>query len=326
MPAKKGQASKPAQAAAAQTSRKRKAGGQKYYAVRTGHRPGVYLFWEECQKHIAGFKGCVHKSFDNREDAEAFAAGEETSEEANAEPTRFYGVAVGVAPGIYTKWPDAQLAIKGATAPKYKRFDTRADAVEYIRAYGNEAAQATLLDEEGVEPPAKKSKKTSTDTGSTVQDEPDVLQVFTDGSSLANGRKGAAAGAGVYFGKNDKRNVSERLEGEAQTNQRGELTAILRALEAVPTKQKMRIITDSQYSINCVTEWVNNWQKNGWKTKAGEVKNRDLVEKIKTLLDKREAAGTGTLFQWVKGHAASAGNIEADKLAVAGAKKVRNLS
>lgn len=118
------------------------------------------------------------------------------------------------------------------------------------------------------------------------------------------------------------RNISERLKGDVQTNQRAELTAILRALESVPVKEKMRIFSDSKYSISCVTEWYVNWQKNGWKTKDGLVKNKDLVEAVRAKIDERTEAGTKTYFQWVKGHATEAGNVAADELAVKGARRL----
>src|SRR4051794_17307911 len=59
------------------------------------------------------------------------------------------------------------------------------------------------------------------------------------------------------------RNISERLEGEVQTNQRAELTAILRALESINDAQPAEVRTDSKYSIQCVTEWYVNWLRNG---------------------------------------------------------------
>ena len=117
------------------------------------------------------------------------------------------------------------------------------------------------------------------------------------------------------------RNISERLEGMPQTNQRAELTAVLRALQTIGDAQSVEIRTDSKYSIQCVTEWYINWQRNGWKTKTGPVMNQDLIQAIRERIDERERLGTGTQFIWVKGHANDPGNIAADHLAVAGARK-----
>lgn len=79
------------------------------------------------------------------------------------------------------------------------------------------------------------------------------------------------------------------------------------------------IMTDSKYSIQCVTEWYINWQRNGWKTRDGDVKNRDLVAAVRKIIDARDKVGSETEFRWVKGHASDAGNIAADRLAVQGA-------
>lgn len=129
----------------------------------------------------------------------------------------------------------------------------------------------------------------------------------------------------VSFGSSDlttifgPRNISERLEGEPQTNQRAELTAILRALETTDLSQNIEIRTDSKYSIQCVTEWYLNWERNGWKTANGPVKNQDLVQLIRDKLEEKESHGGHTQFIWVKGHDTDPGNIAADRLAVSGA-------
>lgn len=91
-------------------------------------------------------------------------------------------------------------------------------------------------------------------------------------------------------------------------------------MQKVSLDQDIQIITDSRYSISCVTEWYKSWQKQDWKTSTKQaVKNVDLIQAIRAKMDDREAAGTKTLFQWVKGHGAIAGNVGADKLAVQGA-------
>ena len=148
-----------------------------------------------------------------------------------------------------------------------------------------------------------------------------VLQIYTDGSSLANGKAGSRAGVGVFFGDGDARNVSERLVGDPQTNQRAELMAMLRALQIAPTGQTVQIISDSQYSINCVTQWAIGWKSKGWKTATGEnVKNQDIIRAILDKMDERTKAKANTYFHWVKGHASDRGKTAADRLAVRGAK------
>jgi ribonuclease HI len=118
------------------------------------------------------------------------------------------------------------------------------------------------------------------------------------------------------------RNVSERLAGDVQTNQRAELTAIKIAFEMTKHIRSIIIYTDSKYSRSCVLEWAPNWARNQWKTSTGvDVKNRDLVEAIVKLLGQRNRAGYSTDIIWVKAHESCHGNICADRLAVQGARK-----
>ncbi|KAF3060193.1 Ribonuclease H [Trichoderma lentiforme] len=329
-------------AAAPSLSKKRKTDNmQKYYAVQAGFVPGVYLTYSECQAQTAGFKGAICewsfsgelmsvgrfiKSFVSRDDAEAFAAGKKVA--VADEPAKFYAVAVGNPTGIFTDWSEASKSITGIKGPKYKRFGTRAEAVAYIRQYGNrEAIEA--LGEKVVEPvkkveveeePVTIKKFTPIQEVATKKPAEDVLDVWTDGSSLANGTAGSRAGLGVYFGDKDPRNLAERLPGEPQTNQRAELMAMQRALEIAPLEQHVRIHSDSQYSIKCVTEWAVGWKRKNWLTANGEkVKNQDIIRAVLDKIDERNKAGGRTYFQWVKGHATNVGNIAADRLAVRGA-------
>lgn len=118
------------------------------------------------------------------------------------------------------------------------------------------------------------------------------------------------------------RNVSEALKGSKQTNQRAELTAILRALDIAPRHREVTIYTDSKYAIDCVTNWYRNWKKNGWLNAKGKpVENKDLVVDIRDKIDERDEFKKSTYFVWVKGHKDNAGNIAADRLAVEGALK-----
>lgn len=274
------------------------------------------------------------KKFDNQEDAANFVAGRPTKPIAvdPKKPPKFYAVAIGREPGIYTDWTQAQKAFVGSKGVKQQSFKTREEAIEFIKTYGGEAGQKAIEDE--ITPRPSKRSKIIADS---------ALRIHTDGSSRGNGKAGASAGVGVFFGDNDprfafvcpvykapkqlitcRRNICERLEGDPQTNQRAELTAILRAVQRVSVDQDIEIVTDSKYSLSCVTEWYKGWEKKGWKTTGNaDVKNRDLIQAIRSKIDDREASGTKTSFRWVKGHNATHGNVEADKLAVRGASLPR---
>ncbi|KAI0074562.1 ribonuclease H-like protein, partial [Panus rudis PR-1116 ss-1] len=103
----------------------------------------------------------------------------------------------------------------------------------------------------------------------------------------------ARAGAGVIWGRTDRRNLSLRVPG-AQTNNRGELYAILHAIHATPPQKSLHIVSDSLYAIDALCGRVASLKRAGWKCVNG-----DLIRNIVDLLEARPAR---TAFQWIKGH------------------------
>ena len=153
---------------------------------------------------------------------------------------------------------------------------------------------------------------------------------FTDGSCLDNGKPTARGSLGVYFGPNDPNNVSQCLtDTEPQTNNRGEMTAILMALRRVEPILQRRdcvviIYTDSAYSIGMFGDGGRRCRSRGWKTAAN--KPAANVDLIKLALEWRFAYGTHIVFTHVNAHtnkqdALSVGNHHADRFAVAGAEQ-----
>ena len=118
------------------------------------------------------------------------------------------------------------------------------------------------------------------------------MRVFTDGSCIGNGRKGAKAGFAVWFPDNKDWSCSERLpDNHAQTNQRAELAAIHRAVSILDQHgiydEDVVIYTDSDYSIKCLTVWIPGWVSRGWKTSEGKsVLHQDLIRDTSARLAK----------------------------------------
>jgi len=100
--------------------------------------------------------------------------------------------------------------------------------------------------------------------------------------------------------------------GEADTtNNRMELTAVIRALEALKRPSRVRVYTDSQYVQKGISEWVHSWKRRGWRTADKKpVKNIDLWKRLDEL-----AAVHAVEWHWVKGHAGHPENERADRLA-----------
>ena len=131
--------------------------------------------------------------------------------------------------------------------------------------------------------------------------------VYTDGACRGNPGPG---GWGVYIEENGE---SRELNGgdPATTNNRMELLAAITALESLPEGTPVELHTDSTYVKNGITDWMNKWQRNGWRTSAGKpVKNQDLWVRLADA-----AARHRVDWRWVKGHAGVPGNERADALA-----------
>ncbi|KAI0689389.1 ribonuclease H-like domain-containing protein, partial [Cytidiella melzeri] len=107
--------------------------------------------------------------------------------------------------------------------------------------------------------------------------------------------------------------IAERCPG-AQTNNRAELIAIIRALETVPIDDAPLLIrTDSQYSMNCVEKWLKQWRITKFRTTNGQpVKNKALICYMDARLTERRQAGQKVTFEYVRGHTGDVGNEGAD--------------
>jgi ribonuclease HI len=135
----------------------------------------------------------------------------------------------------------------------------------------------------------------------------EIVEIWADGGCRGNPGPG---GWGVLLraGTHEK----ELWGGEpATTNNRMELTAVIRALEAMKRPVQARIHTDSQYVQKGISEWIHGWKRNGWKTSDKKpVKNADLWQELDGLAAKHRLE-----WLWVKGHAGDPGNERADALA-----------
>ncbi len=143
----------------------------------------------------------------------------------------------------------------------------------------------------------------------------DVAEIFTDGACSGNPGPGGW-GALLRWGSKER----ELFGGEKDTtNNRMELTAVIKALETLSRPVKVRLFTDSTYVMQGITKWIHGWKKNGWKTSAKEpVKNEDLWRALDAAVQRHEVE-----WRWVKGHAGHPENERADALANKGVDLVR---
>ncbi|KAF8607734.1 hypothetical protein BDV93DRAFT_552562 [Ceratobasidium sp. AG-I] len=162
---------------------------------------------------------------------------------------------------------------------------------------------------------SRSSSTTSISTSSAVSALDGSIEVWTDGSCLGNGKPGARAAYAVYFAPNDPRNESGRVPGQ-QTNNRGELLAVIRALEIIDEDAPMlTVYTDSKYTIQCVTDpnWLPKWiAKGGLNGSNKPAANYSMVRYLDALLNCR---GDRVALVHVKAHQTNVGNNAVDKLA-----------
>lgn len=136
---------------------------------------------------------------------------------------------------------------------------------------------------------------------------PARLTIYTDGACSGNPGPGGWA-AILVWGATEK----ELSGGEPDTtNNRMELMAAIKALEAVKRPVPIDLVTDSEYVKNGITQWIHGWKRNGWRTASKDpVKNADLWQRLDELV---RAANVS--WHWTKGHAGHEMNERVDKLA-----------
>ncbi|XP_061067257.1 ribonuclease H1 isoform X1 [Eubalaena glacialis] len=256
-----------------------------FYAVRRGRKAGVFQTWDECRAQVDRFPAARFKKFATEEEAWAFVR-------SSANPD-------------------------GSEGQKNKR-------VQESQVKANKRLHEPLDEGEGetTEPCAKHVKQNAEPLPSVSKDTFSYMGhsvvVYTDGCCSSNGRRRARAGIGVYWGPGHPLNVGIRLPGR-QTNQRAEIHAACKAIEQAKAQNinKLVLYTDSMFTINGITNWLQGWKKSGWRTSTGkEVINKEDFMELDRLVQ-------GMDIQWmhVPGHSGFIGNEEADRLARQGAKQ-----
>ena len=140
------------------------------------------------------------------------------------------------------------------------------------------------------------------------------IKIYTDGACIGNPGPGGWAAIVLFENKKKELFGGEKLT----TNNRMELTAAIKALEYCAKEEKkqlplknVKIFTDSVYVKDGITVWVNNWEKNNWKTADKKnVKNVDLWKKLKSLTKSNQVE-----WYWIKSHSENPMNDLADELA-----------
>ena len=180
--------------------------------------------------------------------------------------------------------------------------------------YAVQSGSASMVFSGKVEIKNEAEIKVETTIQNNIFDDDGSVLIYTDGACSGNPGPGGWGAVIIANGK-----ISEISGSESDTtNNRMELMAAIKALENVPTNNKISLYTDSQYVKNGITKWISNWVKNGWKNSENKpVKNQDLWQKLLEVSGQRKIS-----WHWVKGHDENEYNNLADSIARAQCKSI----
>jgi ribonuclease HI len=223
----------------------------------------------------------------------------------------YYAIHYGVKTGVFNTWDECKQYVNGFKGAKYKKFDNIEDA-EFFVKYGKQINKIN----KSINNKKENIKQYYSINKDKTLDNTNKIKVYTDGSCQNNGCKDAKAGIGIYFGMNDKRNVSKRIIGK-QTNNTAELKAILEVSKILYNEMKngmlIEINSDSVYAMKCCTTYGEKQELIGW---TKDIPNKELVREIYNIYKNYP----NVLFKYVKAHTTkmdedSIGNRNADRLA-----------
>lgn len=223
---------------------------------------------------------------------------------------KFYAVAAGRRPGIYTQWfgdGGAHAQVNGFAGAVYKGFASRQEAQAFMDSPPKPYRRKTSAGKGSATAPKAKERPVSVPDG-------DRIVIYTDGGARPTNPGPGGYGAVILQG-GERRELSGGYR--LTTNNRMEILACIRALEALDKASRVAIHSDSQYVVNAITKgWAAGWRKRGWiKSDKKPALNADLWERLLALVEKHDVD-----FVWVKGHAGTAENERCDQLATEAAQ------
>lgn len=228
---------------------------------------------------------------------------------------KFYAVAAGRVPGIYSRWfgdTGAHAQVHGFPGAVYKGFGTYEEARAFMDSPPKPFRRKPSAGNGRSKTAAGKAPKNEAPPPPAVDG--DRIVIYTDGGARPTNPGPGGYGAVILDG-DGRRELSGGFA--LTTNNRMEILACIRALEALDKPARVTIHSDSRYVVNAVNKgWAKGWQKRGWiKSDKKPALNADLWKRLLELLEKHDAD-----FVWVKGHAGTAENERCDQLATEAAQ------
>lgn len=229
---------------------------------------------------------------------------------------KYYVVWKGAQTGVFDAWSTVQTHTAGRSDAQFMGFPSKAEAEAAFKSTYTKA----LMNRSLKKTPASTSTSDGYSKSSYASPLPlpaDVdIKIYCDGACSPNPGK-SGTGMAVY----EKESVTELWYGLHQkmgTNNTAELNGLLAAFRyAKPLIQqgkKVQVLSDSKYSIDCITKWAKGWQAKGWKRgKNEEIKNLEIIQECFALY---QTLKNNLIISHVKGHANIEGNELADRMAV----------
>ncbi|TYK64376.1 ribonuclease H family protein [Colwellia echini] len=245
---------------------------------------------------------------------------------------KFYVIWKGAKTGIFNTWPEVQQHTAGRSDAQYMGFESKNDAEAAFASTYTKALMQRSLSKKGGASAApsssrKSSSKASTKTATVSANGPSDIEIYCDGACSPNPGK-SGTGLAVYeHGKVTSLYYGLYLANG--TNNTAELSGLLSSFQIAQhfidknakqgSEYSICILSDSKYSIDCITKWAKGWQAKGWtRGKGEEVKNLALVQQCYSLYKTIQSKIT---IRHVKGHANIEGNELADRMAVLARKQ-----
>lgn len=229
---------------------------------------------------------------------------------------KYYVVWKGAKTGVFDNWAIVQSLTSGRADAQFMGFPSKQEAEKAF----SESYTKALMNRSKSKPANTSSTKKSTNTRSfantTMSRNEADINIYCDGACSPNPGK-SGTGMAVYH-RDDIKELWYGLHQNMGTNNTAELNGMLEAFRYakpfIENRQSVQVLSDSKYSIDCITKWAKGWKNKGWtRGKGEEIKNLEIIKECFALYESLKHA---LVITHVKGHANIEGNELSDRMAV----------
>ena len=229
---------------------------------------------------------------------------------------KFYVIWKGAKTGVFSTWAEVQNHTQGRSDAQFMGFPSKEEAQAAFASTYTKALMKRSLANKGSANNSASTKKAPPITASPADKVTAEIQIYCDGACSPNPGQSGTGLALYHQGK-----ISSLYYGLYQpngTNNTAELSGLLYAFKLAKKHlakvEQVQVLSDSKYSIDCITKWAKGWQAKGWtRGKGEEIKNLNLIKECFSLYEEIKKQ---LVITHVKGHANIEGNELSDRMAV----------